>query len=293
MKDLFFRAKRRLRYEYLRRFDNPATLTTRQGIFRVPIGVRDPISRELFLRGEFELDLIGEAMDLLRTLKGRPMGKGTVLDVGANNGVISIGMLFTGQLDRAIAIEPEPTNFARLKENVSLNRFDDAILCINSAVSDRKASLEFELSDINYGDHRVRVSTGAASVEDRYNEAGRAVITVPADTLDALIAGLPGGVVDTISVMWVDVQGYEGFVFAGAREFLARDVPVVSEVWPYGITRSGMSLASFDALVKGIWPNFWVKRRDRFVRYPIAAFSSFLDELARPSDYDNVIFTHG
>jgi hypothetical protein len=66
MSDLLRRVIQRIRYEYLRRFDNPATLTTRQGIFRVPIGVRDPISRELFLRGEFELDLINDAMRLVR-----------------------------------------------------------------------------------------------------------------------------------------------------------------------------------------------------------------------------------
>ena len=290
MSDLFFRIKRRLRYEYLRRFDNPAKLSTRQGIFRVPIGVEDPISRELFLRGHFELDLITEAMELLRKLSGRPKGKGTVIDIGANNGVISIGMLYTGQLDRAVALEPEPTNYARLCENVTLNQMDGSILRLNLALSDRKTSLTFELSESNYGDHRVR--TASATTREIFNEGKRPVITVPADTFDSLFTELPAEYTNEIAVVWIDVQGYEGYVFAGAREFLARGIPVVSEIWPYGIARAGMSMDDFNTLVTGIWPHFWMKRRGRFVRYPMLAFRAFLDELGPDGDYDNVIFTH-
>jgi FkbM family methyltransferase len=283
---------RRLRYEYLRRFDNPAILTTRQGVFRVPIGVDDPISRELFLRGEFELDLITEAMELLRRLSGRPKGKGTLIDIGANNGVISIGMLVTGQLDRAVAIEPEPTNFNRLQENVSLNRLDDAILLLHTAVSDRKSSLTLELSESNYGDHRVRTSAKPSGVaRDIFNESSRSLTTVPADTLDTIIAGIPQRFTEDMAVIWLDVQGYEGYVFAGARQLLARGIPVVSEIWPYGIARAGMTPDAFYALVADIWPCFWMKRRGHFARYPIVAFRAFLDDVGLDGYYDNVIFT--
>lgn len=97
MNSLLKKVKRRIRYEYLKRIENPATLKTKMGTFKVSIGVKDPISRNLFLHGEFELDLINEAMDLLCGISGKPKGKGTILDIGANNGVISIGMLETGQ----------------------------------------------------------------------------------------------------------------------------------------------------------------------------------------------------
>jgi FkbM family methyltransferase len=291
MPNLIFRVKRRLRYEYLRRFNNPATLTTRQGIFRVPIGVTDPISRELFLQGQFELDLINEAMKLLGDLSGRPKGKGTLIDIGANNGVISIGMLVTGHLDRAIAIEPEPVNFARLQENVALNGLDASILRLNSAVSNAKSELIFELSEANYGDHRVRMASVPTGMREVFHESERPVIKVPADTLDSVLAGLPRQFTDDVAVIWIDVQGYEGYVFQGAKEALARGIPVVSEVWPYGIARAGMTMDAFNAVVVDTWKSFWVKRRDRFARYPILAFRAFLDELGPGGDYDNVIFT--
>jgi FkbM family methyltransferase len=293
MPSLPYRVVRRLRYEYLRRFDNPATLTTRQGVFRVPLGVDDPISRDLFIHGEFELDLITEAMHLVRQVSGRPKGKGSIIDIGANNGVISIGMLVTGQLERAVAIEPEPINFKRLQENVALNRLDDTVLLVNRALSNAKSHLTFELSDSNYGDHRVRINAHPAGVaRDIFKESERSVITVAADRLDDMIEEVPARFIEDIAVVWIDVQGYEGYVFDGARKLLARGVPVVSEICPYLITRTDMTADQFSALVAEIWPYFWMKRRDHFARYPIAAFRAFMDDVGMDGYYDNVVFTH-
>jgi FkbM family methyltransferase len=291
MPSLPYRVVRRLRYEYMRRFDNPATLTTRQGIFRVPIGVDDPISRLLLIEGEFELDLITEAMQVIRKRSGRPKGKGTVIDIGANNGVISIGMLVTGELDRAVAIEPEPTNFKRLQDNVALNRLDNEILLVNRALSNANSSLPLELSESNYGDHRVRTSAPSGVARDIFKESQRSVITVDSNRLDEMMAELPQRFTEDCAVVWLDVQGHEGYVLDGARALLARDIPVVSEIWPYGIVRAGMTLDEFDKLVASIWPCFWMKRRDHFAPYPISAFRAFLDDLGMDGDHDNVIFT--
>ena len=293
MPSLPSRVARRLRYEYLRRFDNPATLTTRQGVFRVPIGVDDPISRHLLIHGEFELDLITDAMHLVRQISGRPKGKGSIIDIGANNGVISIGMLVTGQLERAVAIEPEPVNFKRLQQNVALNQLDEAVLLVNRALSNAKSSLTFELSESNYGDHRVRTTANSTGVaRDIFKESDRSVMTVAADRLDDMIEELPPRFTDDVAVVWIDVQGYEGYVFEGARKLLASGVPVVSEVCPYFIARADMTADRFSALVAGIWPYFWMKRRDHFARYPIAAFRAFMDDVGMDGYHDNVIFTH-
>ena len=206
MKDLSLldRVIRRIRYECWRALDNPAILTTRQGVFRLPIGVPDPISRDLFLHGEFELDLMTEAMQLLRRLSERPKGKGTLLDIGANNGVISIGMLVNGELDRAIAIEPEPVNFARLQDNVSLNQLDDAVLRLNCALSDKKSTLTFELSDQNYGDHRVRTSS-APSAEG--SSASRIDPSSPCRPTHSTTwwRSSPARFTEDIAVVWIEV----------------------------------------------------------------------------------------
>lgn len=291
---------RRIYFEYRtilwrisRRFRKSKTLATKQGVFTLLLEVDDPISKSLYVRGEYELDLVSEAMCFIRKLKELPKGKGTVLDIGANNGIISIGMIVTGELDKAIAIEPEPRNFSVLRKNVEQNHLESAIICLNYAVSDSKSTLQFELSETNYGDHRVRIQKSLAdtNLKELYSESKRQVIDIEANTLDNLLADLNERICDDISVIWIDVQGYEGYVFSGAKRLLSNDIPVVSEIWPYGIQRAGMSQKEFCAIVKEIWSAYWVKRRGRFVKYPIDIFYTYLDELAYDRDFDNVIFT--
>ena len=65
----------------------------------------------------------------------------------------------------------------------------------------------------------------------------------------------------------------------------------VSEIWPYAIQRAGMSQEEFCGIVGGIWSAYWVKRRGRFVKYPIDIFYTYIDELGYDGDLDNVIFT--
>jgi len=48
-----------------------------------------------------------------------------VLDVGANLGVISIGMLVNGDVAAAIGVEPDPDNYALLERNIAQNLCGD------------------------------------------------------------------------------------------------------------------------------------------------------------------------
>jgi hypothetical protein len=80
-------------WRVLRRFTRSVTVSTKQGRFTLPTDVDDPISKALFINREYELDLVSGAMSLVREIRGSARGKGTLLDVGANNGVIAIGML--------------------------------------------------------------------------------------------------------------------------------------------------------------------------------------------------------
>jgi hypothetical protein len=93
------------------------------------------------------------------------------------------------------------------------------------------------------------------------------------------------------SFIWIDVQGYEGYVFKGGKSLLEKGLPTVSEVWPYGILRAGMSLDDFASTVSAIWTDYWILRRDRFTRYPITVFDRYLEELGTDGHFENVIFT--
>ena len=262
---------RMVQWQVLRRFSHSVTLETQQGIFKIPLDTNDAISRHLYSRREFELEWTEDSLAFLRSKKMcPPKGQGTVLDIGANNGVISIGMVANGEFEKAIAIEPDPRNFSLLQGNVAANDLGSSFICLNFAASDELSLLEFELNENNYADHRVRSKQLESTSRERFNESQRQVIKVSADTIDNLLAGLEADCARRVSLVWIDVQGYEGYVFRGAADLLSRDIPVVSEIWPYGIERTGMSLQAYCRIAAGIWSKFWTERRGEFAEHPIA-----------------------
>ncbi len=269
------------------------TVSTQQGTFTI-LTEDEFIGKSLYCNGHFELDFMLNAMTFLRSIqKCPPKGKGTILDVGANIGITSVGMLHTGEMEKAIAIEPEPRNFSLLQRNVLLNGLTEKVVCLPFAASHEKGKVSFELSENNGGDHRVRMdshSIDSDSVE-LYHESARRFITVQSDTLENLLANLPQSFTQDIALFWIDVQGYEGYAFMGAKSVLSKRIPVVSEIWPYAIKRAGMTQEQFCNIAKSIWSDYWVWRRSKFVRYPIDTLYILFDELGCDEQQDNVIFT--
>jgi len=273
------------------KFRKSITFSTKQGVFTVLL--TDELSRSLYCHGQWELDLMSDTLAFLRSIQRcPPKGEGTIVDIGANNGVITIGALHTGELERAIAVEPDPQNFSLLLRNVDQNGLRDRVVCLPYAVSDQKGELLFELSHTNLGDHRVRTTPDLANQGPELDhESERRVIVVKADRLDTLLSTLPATMTRGISVIWVDVQGYEGHVFMGARDLLSKGIPVNCEIWPYGIRRVGMSQEQFCGIARSLWSYYCVMRRGKFVRYPMDMLDILFDELGY--DYDsaaNVIF---
>jgi FkbM family methyltransferase len=267
-------------------------VSTKQGKFKIALLPNESIGRSLYCTGQYELDLVSDVMKFLRARPGFPArGEGTVIDVGANNGVISIGMLHAGEFARAIAIEPEPQNFSLLRNNVDMNGFADRYICLPYVVSHQKGDVEFELSDTNLGDHRVRVGARLVDAAERQHESARRVISVQAERLDNLLSGLPAAFLDQIALIWVDVQGYEGYVFMGAKNLISTNVPLVAEIWPYGIRRSGMMQEQFCDIAANTWTYYWVRRRGKFVRYPIRVLDALFEELGEDGGFENVVFT--
>ena len=273
------------------RIRRAVTVSTKQGVFTV-LAADDSICRSLYCEGQYELSIMSKTMAFLRSMQKCPQkGEGTIVDIGANIGVTSIGMLHTGELEKAIAIEPESQNFALLQRNVKQNGLEGKVICLPYAVSHQKGDTLFELSDSNFGDHRVRTNSYVVDSTELYHESVRRVITVQADQLDNLLAELPEPVTHDIAIIWVDVQGYEGYVFMGAKKLLSKGAPVMSEIWPYGIRRAGMTQEQFCDIARSIWTNYWVLRRGKFVRYPVHTLDIFFNELGYDGDYGNIIFT--
>ena len=164
-------------WQYSKRFGEKITFRTPQGTFTVRTNDQ-AIAKALFLHGQYELDLIFKVKQLLVKLGYcANSDKSILIDVGANIGVISIAFLKDGFFKRAIAIEPEPENYDLLKENITLNGFLDQIHTFQNALSSVTGEVEFELSNDNFGDHRVKIKSENAASPDLFGEEVRKIIT--------------------------------------------------------------------------------------------------------------------
>jgi FkbM family methyltransferase len=160
---------------------------------------------------------------------------GCLVDVGANIGLTTIPVA-RNPLVTCHCFEPEPRNFAHLTFNVAENCPSGNVVLHNVALFDRSAELEFELSNNNAGDHRVRVlptSKGA------YAEDARETIRVRAARLDDL---LPLESLRLPIAVKIDTQGAEPQVIAGAQTILQKTTLLHMEFWPYGMRRTGGSI---------------------------------------------------
>lgn len=177
------------------------------------------------------------APELVRLLSERLLSQGgTFLDVGANIGLVTVPVLERTSAC-AIAFEPEPNNFALLRENLARHGLLARALTHACALSDGCGSAELLLSRDNSGDHRL-VTGARGSALHR--------IAVRTETLEALLGtrSLPRPI-----VMKLDCQGAEVRVLRGAGRFLRQVDSLVLEYWPAGLRRMGDHANDLPALL--------------------------------------------
>jgi len=178
---------------------------------------------------QFQERDVATAVEFIERL-GLTVKLGTFLDVGANIGTHSIFALKYG-FETAVCIEPDEENFRLLRVNQILSGVDQFCTNVQVAASDRNAKGMLSISPDNLGDHRVVARE--ADDADR-----RATKDISLRTLDVLLANLNVSV-SSIGLCWIDTQGHEGHVLAGARSLLETKVPLVLEFWPFGLKQSG------------------------------------------------------
>lgn len=246
------------------------------------------IGKGLYIGRAYEFDLMTQVLEHLRRSHHLSERRDLVIDVGAHVGMICIAMLRHGHFREALAFEPFPESFALLERNIGQNGLAGKIRPYRCALSDTAGELSLELSESNFGDHRLR--RGAAATGE-LGEERRATVSVPVETLDAVIAreGIP---LDRIGLLWVDIQGHEAQFFAGARRTLAGGFPVVAEFWPYGIRRAGLDAQSFTRVVESLFTRFVhvEPKTFRMVDYEVAALPRFFELFPGPHDHQQVIF---
>jgi FkbM family methyltransferase len=244
------------------------------------------IGKYLYVSRSHEMLEIRGAIDLLRRegyLDGS--GKGTVLNVGANIGMTCIALLKLGYFERAVAFEPTPNTYRLLVRNINQNGFQERIRHFHFALSSADGEAALEISGDNSGDNRIRTVDSPGF----FRENERHAIQVPVRTLDRVFAEDETLRDDEVKLVWVDIQGHEGHFFEGARHLLSRGVPVVSELWPYAIGRSGMALWRFCQILSELFTDFYLLSGETPERQPISRIGNLLEAYSQPRQMCMVI----
>ena len=163
------------------------------------------------------------AIDILRFSLLPPQVRAnlrTLCDVGANRGDWTAAILKLAQPQLIVALEPIPQVFAELKA-----RFVDQpnVRCVQAAVGSTRGEIAFNLESQTELSSIRPLSDGGRKIHGAEKSPER--ISVSLVTLDDELAGL-----DEISLLKLDVQGYENEVIRGAPKVLSRCQCLVTEV---------------------------------------------------------------
>ena len=136
---------------------------------------------------------------------------GTMLDIGANVGRMSIPRVILGDATIAYCAEPDPVNYECLVRNARDNKLCGLVLPDRVALGSINGTVALEQSR----------TAGGHKVVDADRRTNNRLIDVPASTFDAWVARL-GVDLAQVTFVKIDVQGSEVEVLRGAGTVLAR-----------------------------------------------------------------------
>jgi len=227
-----FRARRPLTgfaartIEYFSLRGRQATVEAEMARLRVLVGTADgTIGRSVYTSGDWDPLLVGTVFDALDRF-GQPFRGRTFVEVGANFGVYCLPAVASWGFARAVGYEPDPAAFELLRTNIERNDLTESVSAHHAALSAASGELTLQLGGYNAGDNRIVDGDGYGD-GDTATAIGPTV-RVAARTFDDEVAAGRIPLAD-VGLVWLDVQGHEREVLAGARTLLDAGVPLVIE----------------------------------------------------------------
>jgi len=190
--------------------------------YQVDLDLGSWLRRLAFLDGGYETNLPG----FLTRLRESHPDSGSVLDVGANVGLISLPTaLLLGRSAAAMpfvcAIEPTRANLSALRHNLALNGLQERVSVVGFAAGSRNRSAWIHVE----GGLEVGEGTGTANILPESIGRGDDGQPIEERTLDSLRT--QGALPKRVTVMKLDTDGYDLKVLEGASELLMSDRPFV------------------------------------------------------------------
>jgi FkbM family methyltransferase len=153
----------------------------------------------------------------------------TVVDAGANIGLCTLlSAAKVGSSGQVFAYEPHPRTYKQLQQNCRLNKFTNTV-CYNLGVSNKSEALTFTdeyVSDINHVDADGSIAIALDTIDN----------TLPKDIKD-------------VTLLKIDVEGYELFALGGAQKTLIKTKVIYFESATSSYARYGYTLGTVRSLL--------------------------------------------
>lgn len=171
---------------------------------------RDAYSLPMIFLNLSETETQEQAM-ILRLIKPGD----SVLDIGANIGWYTIGILLKRKGAKVYSFEPIKSSFQYLKQNLNLNNLNSEN-AYNIGFSDENKTVKF------YFDVKYAMASSMANLrEDEDTVTEECVVK----RMDDFVSATPS--LRKIDFIKCDVEGAELFVFQGAIETIRKDKPII------------------------------------------------------------------
>lgn len=199
---------------------------------RLLIDLENAIDRQIFLSGTWEKEHLDTLFGLVEQHR-RPGEQAVFLDIGAHWGLYALLAHKSGNFERIVAFEPDPTNYAQLQANLFLNGAESAIEALQLAASDSERTFGLYL--------RTRVNRGATRLVEARTEDH---VTCRAARVDGQLdfAG-------KLLVIKMDVESHELEAMDGLAALLEKNRCIVQvEVWDTPDGETARRLAHLEPL---------------------------------------------
>lgn len=164
-------------------------------------------------QGIYESDNLNVLISALRP-------NSTMIDIGANIGLVSIPLLHAQPTLRVLSVEPSPNTQTCLQRTIAGSVYRDRWSAIPIAVGDQEGAVEFY-----YADAALAVYDG---LQDTHRAGPTNRLTVPMTTVDRIWtdAGRPD-----VCAIKIDIEGGEATALRGSVSCLGSARPVVLFEW--------------------------------------------------------------
>lgn len=196
-----------------------------RGGLKIKVDIGEYIGSELYYFKEFEGDTYESIRKLM--IKGK-----CFFDIGGNIGLISlmVNQICSGDVEIHI-FEPAPDNFELLKNNIEINRLDNAVINNVAVSSESGTTLTINI----YEDQAYN----SVYVLDRVPFKSK--VEVPVLSIDDYIRKRSINP-DMIELVKIDVEGYEYNVLKGSSRLLTQYSPkILCEISHANLIKSGLS----------------------------------------------------